>query len=573
MKEKETREEQKGITLIALVVTIVVLLILAGTSIAMLSGDNGIITNTEDARNKNIEGQEKEQIQLAYDAVIIDNYESGDYTSGVTASKLEEQLNKQKAGATVTGDSTTITVTFESGNSYTVDGKTGEITGPTAGDPVKTGAITINEFSINGTDVTTPPIPKGFYHVGGTINDGYVISDSEEDNGKGVNANLVGNQFVWVPVKQNQKITLKVTSEEDITSIVVTDPYGDDIVTIADENVEKSYSNEEIKPTINGPYRVIISTNSGLEVKYLNVHSLYAVSTFLDLAYPEILKQLEGNYNSIEDFNEKYQENFLKIYIEKRLEMTVEEVEQILESQGMDKEQFIEMILQDLGGMSPELYTVLDMGGCVKDFYEEPEDYTEEVNIKGGYYVGRYEVGKTEETEIFVAQKDKDVYDWITQTDALSKAKEYAESLETNVTSSLLTGAAWDRLLEWLYETKNKTGEQIALDSTSWGNYSNNEFSGTDTFTKTGQCKETEANHIYDIAGNHEEWTSESALSNGRAMFVRRGGNWGSLAPAIDRVPSTSAGKDGMSRFPSSFIFLRLISRDSTKLVHANEID
>ena len=314
MKEKETREEQKGITLIALVVTIVVLLILAGTSIAMLSGDNGIITNTEDARNKNIEGQEKEQIQLAYDAVIIDNYESGDYTSGVTASKLEEQLNKQKAGATVTGDSTTITVTFESGNSYTVDGKTGEITGPTAGDPVKTGAITINEFSINGTDVTTPPIPKGFYHVGGTINDGYVISDSEEDNGKGVNANLVGNQFVWVPVKQNQKITLKVTSEEDITSIVVTDPYGDDIVTIADENVEKSYSNEEIKPTINGPYRVIISTNSGLEVKYLNVHSLYAVSTFLDLAYPEILKQLEGNYNSIEDFNEKYQENFLKIY-------------------------------------------------------------------------------------------------------------------------------------------------------------------------------------------------------------------------------------------------------------------
>ena len=36
-----------GITLIALVVTIVVLLILAGTSIAMLTGDNGIITNAQ----------------------------------------------------------------------------------------------------------------------------------------------------------------------------------------------------------------------------------------------------------------------------------------------------------------------------------------------------------------------------------------------------------------------------------------------------------------------------------------------------------------------------------------------
>lgn len=36
--------ENKGITLIALVVTIVVLLILAGVSISMLMGENGIIT-------------------------------------------------------------------------------------------------------------------------------------------------------------------------------------------------------------------------------------------------------------------------------------------------------------------------------------------------------------------------------------------------------------------------------------------------------------------------------------------------------------------------------------------------
>ena len=41
---KELKKSSKGITLIALVITIIVLLILAGVSIAMLTGDNGILT-------------------------------------------------------------------------------------------------------------------------------------------------------------------------------------------------------------------------------------------------------------------------------------------------------------------------------------------------------------------------------------------------------------------------------------------------------------------------------------------------------------------------------------------------
>ena len=49
----------RGITLIALVVTIVVLLILAGVSIAMLTGDNGIIVQAKRAREENIKGEIK----------------------------------------------------------------------------------------------------------------------------------------------------------------------------------------------------------------------------------------------------------------------------------------------------------------------------------------------------------------------------------------------------------------------------------------------------------------------------------------------------------------------------------
>ena len=60
---------QKGITLVALVVTIVVLLILAGTSIAMLSGDNGIITNAQKSAAANTEGTVAENMKNAYNAI------------------------------------------------------------------------------------------------------------------------------------------------------------------------------------------------------------------------------------------------------------------------------------------------------------------------------------------------------------------------------------------------------------------------------------------------------------------------------------------------------------------------
>ena len=49
--EKEIKSKKKGITLIALVITIVVLIILAGVSINLVLGNNGIITRARDARN------------------------------------------------------------------------------------------------------------------------------------------------------------------------------------------------------------------------------------------------------------------------------------------------------------------------------------------------------------------------------------------------------------------------------------------------------------------------------------------------------------------------------------------
>ena len=57
-------KNKKGITLIALVVTIVVLLILAGVTISLLLDENGIIAKSKDARNTNRAGAIKEEITL-----------------------------------------------------------------------------------------------------------------------------------------------------------------------------------------------------------------------------------------------------------------------------------------------------------------------------------------------------------------------------------------------------------------------------------------------------------------------------------------------------------------------------
>ena len=58
------KKKERGITLIALVITIIVLLILAGVSIGMLMGDKGILNGVNDSKIETAIGTVKEQIGL-----------------------------------------------------------------------------------------------------------------------------------------------------------------------------------------------------------------------------------------------------------------------------------------------------------------------------------------------------------------------------------------------------------------------------------------------------------------------------------------------------------------------------
>ena len=63
-ERKQKLKESKGITLIALVITIIVLLILAGVTIATLTGDNGILNHANKAKIKNTEAEAIERVQV-----------------------------------------------------------------------------------------------------------------------------------------------------------------------------------------------------------------------------------------------------------------------------------------------------------------------------------------------------------------------------------------------------------------------------------------------------------------------------------------------------------------------------
>lgn len=66
-------KNKTGITLIALVVTIIVLLILAATSISMLTGDNGIITQASRSQIKNDNGTVSESLKMKLSEYVIEN--------------------------------------------------------------------------------------------------------------------------------------------------------------------------------------------------------------------------------------------------------------------------------------------------------------------------------------------------------------------------------------------------------------------------------------------------------------------------------------------------------------------
>ena len=129
-------KERNGITLIALVITIIVLLILAGVVIATLTGDNGILGKAKTAKTTNDEEKAKEQIKIAVMGSYGDdgklNYE--DLKKNLEQIGIKDLPNEASYPLEVTLDGVSATieangeVNFTTSGGYTQTGDT--ITSP-----------------------------------------------------------------------------------------------------------------------------------------------------------------------------------------------------------------------------------------------------------------------------------------------------------------------------------------------------------------------------------------------------------------------------------------------------------
>ena len=95
-------KKNKGITLIALVITIIILLILAGISISMLTGQNGILNRAQEAKVKDEESQAQEEVTIAVNYLQIENETSSATLTQENKRKiLEDELKKSAKDSTV----------------------------------------------------------------------------------------------------------------------------------------------------------------------------------------------------------------------------------------------------------------------------------------------------------------------------------------------------------------------------------------------------------------------------------------------------------------------------------------
>ena len=117
--KKEVGNKETGITLIALIVTIIVLLILAGITVATLSGDNGFIKSTINAKEQTEIGDEKEILNIATVTAMGKN-KYGELTQKNLQNALDNYIGNGVAKVTDLGDETFLVI-FPSGRAYEVD--------------------------------------------------------------------------------------------------------------------------------------------------------------------------------------------------------------------------------------------------------------------------------------------------------------------------------------------------------------------------------------------------------------------------------------------------------------------
>ena len=467
MKTKEI----KGITLITLAITIVVLIILAGVSINAVIGDDGIIKKAQNSANLTKEAEVKEAINRT----ILEFYLTDDYET--LEDFLKAKITEGKIDSVTKNADGTLTVK-KGEYSVTVENKTnssgGSSSGGSTGGETQTPEITIGEAKVVAnsdgtgsaiTDAASVYLGNALYitfsHsiIGGTTvvdktipyavtkNGTYTFTVTGTVNGKSYtkNVSVTVNQFkdVYEYMQTNTKVT-----------------YSDGEVWIP----EGFKVAEDSASTVQGG--VVIEDKDGNQFVWVPVATL-----------ADYKRTWYTGYDSFSEYSEALPE---------------------------DEKTSVERYK----GFYIGRYEAGDKESTVAKTLRNSNDVTKTVTIKA----------------------NQAPYNYVTRTQAESLAEGFATKQGYKAKTKLVSSYAWDTTIAFLQKVNSDYGS-----SSEEGNYSNTTFSYTDitgaTKTKaksssvlvpTGQT--TPVCNIYDMGGNVWEWTTESLSITG-LRYANRGGN------------------------------------------------
>ena len=466
---------KKGITLIALVVTVVVLIILAGVSINAVLGDNGIIKKANQAASVTKEAEVKEAINRT----ILEFYLTEDYET------LEDFLKAKAEDGSI--DSVTKnadgTLTVKKGNySVTVENKTnssgGGGSGGSTGGETQTPEITVGEIKVvaDSTGTGSAITDANSVYLGNTL---YITFSHSITGGT-----TVVDKTIPYAVTKNGTYTFTVTGTVNGKSytknVSVEVNQFKDVYEYMQTNTKVTYSDGDV--WIPEGFKIAkdsASTVQGgvvIEDKDLNQFVWVPVATLADYK-----RTWYTGWSPFSDYSEALPE---------------------------DEKTSVERYK----GFYIGRYEAGDKESTVAKTLRSSNDVTKTVTIKA----------------------NQAPYNNVRRTQAVSLAEGFATKQGYKAKTKLVSSYAWDTTIAFLQKVNSDYGS-----SSEEGNYNDKTFSYTDitgasqtkasnsqVLVPTGQT--TPVCNIYDMGGNVWEWTTESC-SDTSSPYARRGGYYDSF--------------------------------------------
>ena len=474
---------KKGITLIALVVTVVVLIILAGVSINAVLGDNGIIKKANQAASVTKEAEVKEAINRT----ILEFYLTDDYET------LEDFLKAKAEDGSI--DSVTKnadgTLTVKKGEySVTVENKTNSSGGSSSGGETQTPEITIGEAKV----------------VANSDGTGSAITDAASV--------YLGNTLY---ITFSHSITGGTTTVDKTIPYAVT-KNGTYTFTVTGTVNGKSYT-KNVSVTVNQFKDVYEYMQTNIKVTYSDG----------EVWVPEGFKVADDSASTVQGgivIEDKDGNQFVWVPV-----ATIADYKRTWYTGGGSFSSYSEALPED-EKTSVERY---------KGFYIGRYEAGDKENTEAKTLRSSNDVTKT-----VTIKANQAPYNYVTRTQAVSLAEGFSTKQGYKAKTKLVSSYAWDTTIAFIEKTVNNYGSSSSQgnysntsvtykDITDESKPEKTKAENSSLLVATGQT--TPVCNIYDMGGNVFELTTEFS-SDTYNPYVRRGGSYLSTfagSPAGDR--------------------------------------